>query len=54
MKKFASFLVVASVALSFTYCSSGSKMSQSSSNTAKGLKDYYKDYFLMGVAIRLL
>lgn len=51
MNKLTSLLIAASVALSFTYCSSGSKMSQSSSNAAKGLKDYYKDYFLMGVAV---
>jgi endo-1,4-beta-xylanase len=51
MNKLMSLVIAASVALSFTYCSSGSKMSQSSSSAAKGLKDYYKDYFLMGVAI---
>jgi endo-1,4-beta-xylanase len=51
MNKLTSLLIAASVALSFSYCSGGSKMSQSSSNAAKGLKDYYKDYFLMGVAI---
>ncbi len=42
-----SVLVIASVLIS---CGGGNKMSQSS-NAAKGLKDYYKNYFLMGVAI---
>src|SRR5690348_114440 len=51
MNKLMTLLIVASVALTFTYCSGGGKLSQSSSNAAKGLKDYYKDYFLMGVAI---
>jgi len=31
-------------------CGSASKLSKSS-NSAKGLKDYYKDYFLMGAAV---
>jgi endo-1,4-beta-xylanase len=39
------------VLLLCAYCSNSNKLSQSSSNTAKGLKDYYKDYFLMGVAV---
>lgn len=37
--------------LSFSQCKSGGKISQSSSSQAKGLKDYYKDYFLMGAAV---
>jgi endo-1,4-beta-xylanase len=51
MNKLTSLTIAAFIALGFTYCSGGNKMSQSSSNTAKGLKDYYKDYFLMGAAI---
>src|SRR5919107_214653 len=50
MNKITSLFFASSIILIFSYCSGG-KMSQSSSNTAKGLKDYYKDYFLMGVAI---
>ena len=37
--------------LSFSQCKSGGKISQSSSSQAKGLKDCYKDYFLMGAAV---
>ena len=50
MNKLASFLIASLIATLFIYCGGGSKLSQSS-NTAKGLKDYYKDYFLMGVAV---
>lgn len=51
MKKITSLLIASSVVVSLSYCSGSAKLSQSSSNTAKGLKDYYKDYFPMGVAV---
>lgn len=44
-------LVGAAVLSTFGYCTSSGKMNQSSSNAAKGLKDYYKDYFLIGAAV---
>lgn len=40
-----------SVLFLFAYCSNSGKISKSTSNAHKGLKDYYKDYFLMGVAV---
>lgn len=51
MYKITSLLIASAVLLSLSYCSGNKKINQTSSNTAKGLKDYYKDYFLMGVAI---
>jgi endo-1,4-beta-xylanase len=53
MNKITSILIASSVALSFSYCSSSVKTAQSStsSNTANGLKDYYKGYFPIGVAV---
>jgi endo-1,4-beta-xylanase len=41
------------VAVFFAYCSGTQKSSSASTNraTAKGLKDYYKDYFLVGAAV---
>ena len=50
MNKITSFLLSIIVLSAFSQCKSG-KMSQSSTNTAKGLKDYYKDYFLIGAAV---
>ena len=50
MNKLLPLLIATVVLVSFSQCKSG-KMSRSSANSAKGLKDYYKDYFLMGVAI---
>src|SRR5688572_20098722 len=50
MNKLTSLLIAFAILASFSQCKSG-KLSQSSTNSAKGLKDYYKDYFLMGVAI---
>ncbi|HEU4903536.1 MAG TPA: endo-1,4-beta-xylanase [Flavisolibacter sp.] len=44
-------LVVLTVSLFFAFCSSSGKTTGSKPGTAKGLKDYYKDYFLMGVAV---
>lgn len=45
-------LVTAAGALLLASCSSSGKTTtQSTANSAKGLKDYYKDYFLMGVAV---
>jgi len=43
-------IVVAAIVL-FDSCSSSGKTTGSKSTTSKGLKDYYKDYFLMGVAV---
>jgi endo-1,4-beta-xylanase len=40
-----------SVLFLFAYCSNSGKMGKSTSRAQKGLKDYYKDYFLMGVAV---
>jgi endo-1,4-beta-xylanase len=51
MKKITSLLAACVVLLCLSYCSGSKKLNQSSSNTAKGLKDYYKDYFLIGVAV---
>ena len=51
MNKITSLLAASLFLLSLSYCSGNKKISQSSSNTAKGLKDYYKDYFLIGVAV---
>jgi len=50
MKKITGLLITASLMLSFSHCSNGKKVSQSS-NAAKGLKDYYKNYFLIGAAV---
>lgn len=50
INKITSILFAVSGVVIFSYCSS-SKLSQSSPNQVKGLKDYYKDYFLMGVAV---
>jgi endo-1,4-beta-xylanase len=50
MNKLTCFLVAIVILASFSQCKSG-KMSRSSTNTAKGLKDYYKDYFLIGAAV---
>ena len=44
-------LIAVAVFLVFYSCSSSIKTTQSKSNTEKGLKDYYKDYFYMGVAV---
>jgi endo-1,4-beta-xylanase len=45
-----SLIAVAGFLLIYS-CSSSIKTTQSTSGTVKGLKDYYKDYFLMGVAV---
>src|SRR6187551_2266367 len=51
MNKIKSLLFASVFILGLCYCSGNKKLNQTSSNTAKGLKDYYKDYFLMGVAV---
>src|SRR5919112_6701654 len=51
MNKITRFLIASCVILSLSYCSGSGKAIQSRSNSVKGLKDYYKDYFLMGVAV---
>lgn len=47
--------IVAGVTLSLTFCNKRMSVQRSVTTTAqeksKGLKDYYKDYFLMGVAV---
>jgi endo-1,4-beta-xylanase len=50
MNKLTCFLVAIVILASFSQCKSG-KISRSSTNTAKGLKDYYKDYFVIGAAV---
>ena len=50
MNKLSSVLLVSFISMLLISCGSGSKLSKSS-NSAKGLKDYYKDYFLMGAAV---
>src|SRR5438093_11675135 len=44
-------LIAVAVFFLFDSCSSSGKTTGSKSNTAKGLKDYYKDYFPIGVAV---
>lgn len=43
--------MAAAVFLLFDSCSSSGKTTGSKSNTTKGLKDYYKDFFPIGVAV---
>src|SRR5215204_3025896 len=50
MNKLLRLLIAIFVVASFGQCRSA-KISQSSKNATKGLKDYYKDYFLMGAAV---
>lgn len=50
MNKLTSFLLTSFISILLISCGAGRKLSQSS-NSAKGLKDYYKDYFLMGAAV---
>lgn len=51
MNKVNCLLIASAVILSLSYCSSSGKTTGSKSNSVKGLKDYYKEYFLMGVAV---
>jgi len=51
MKKIISLLAASVFVLCLSYCSGSKKLAQSSSNAAKGLKDYYKNYFPIGVAV---
>lgn len=44
-------LIAAAVVFVFFSCSSSVKTTGLKSNETKGLKDYYKDYFYMGVAV---
>ncbi len=44
-------LIIVAALLLFDSCTGSKKISQSTSNNAKGLKDYYGNYFLMGVAV---
>ena len=50
MNKLTGFVIATFIFSVLISCGSGSKLNQSS-NSAKGLKDYYKDYFLMGAAV---
>jgi len=50
MNKLSSVLLVSFISMLLISCGSASKLSKSS-NSAKGLKEYYKDYFLMGAAV---
>jgi endo-1,4-beta-xylanase len=50
MKKLLLYTLIAATLAGMSFC--GQKMSaQKSSGTEKGLKDYYKDYFTIGVAV---
>jgi endo-1,4-beta-xylanase len=53
MKTLKGMLMASAVFLLLDGCSSSGKTTTTTaeSNTTKGLKDYYKDYFLMGVAV---
>ena len=51
MNKLKSVVIGASILSVFSYCSNSGKLNQTSSHAAKGLKDYYKDYFLVGAAV---
>lgn len=51
MNKITSLLIASSVVLSLSYCSGSRKTTQSKPNSVKGLNDYYKDYFPVGVAV---
>jgi endo-1,4-beta-xylanase len=51
MNKLTGFLIASSVIVLFSQCTAGRKISQSSVNKTKGLKDYYKDYFVIGAAV---
>jgi endo-1,4-beta-xylanase len=53
MKTLKGMLMASAVFLLLDGCSSSGKTATTTakSNTTKGLKDYYKDYFLMGVAV---
>ena len=49
-KKLPLQILAIAIFLSFNQCKT-KQISKSPDNTSKGLKDYYKDYFLMGVAV---
>lgn len=51
MNKITSLLLASFLVLGLSYCSSSSKTAGAKSGTTKGLKDYYKDYFLIGAAV---
>jgi len=51
MNKIILLLITCSIVFSLSYCSSSSKTTGSKSGTVKGLKDYYKNYFLIGAAV---
>jgi GH35 family endo-1,4-beta-xylanase len=47
INKLAGFLIAFSVVSVFSFCSGTGKMSKPTSKAGKGLKDYYKDHFLI-------
>jgi endo-1,4-beta-xylanase len=51
MNKLNGLLIASSLILCLSYCTSSSKTTGAKSGTTKGLKDYYKDYFLIGAAV---
>ncbi|MCU7552264.1 endo-1,4-beta-xylanase [Chitinophagaceae bacterium LB-8] len=51
MKRLGNILIGFSGMLLFGYCSNSGKISRSTLSTTKGLKDHYKGYFTMGVAV---
>ena len=51
MNKITSLVIASALVLGLSQCSSSSKTAGSNSGTTKGLKDYYKDYFLIGAAV---
>ena len=54
MKKILFPVLISLLVLTFEFCSSGKKIHQTTTasfDSSKGLKDYYKNYFTMGVAV---
>jgi endo-1,4-beta-xylanase len=51
MNTFKSLLIAIPISLLFGFCTSSGRIIQSKSNATKALKDYYKDYFPIGVAV---
>ena len=51
MNKITSLVIASALVLGLSQCSSSSKTARSNSGTTKGLKDYYKEYFLIGAAV---
>jgi endo-1,4-beta-xylanase len=50
INKLTGFLIASLVIIFFSHCTAG-RISQSPASNTKGLKDYYKDYFVIGAAV---